>query len=190
MSLITCQQPDMHCPFIFPSTHKAQMWRQGYTSGWDTCSINMGTTSEVWLPHPDTLSNWAWQPVEHGIGGRLSRKVLKTEVKFPGTAAAAAAKSLQLCATLCDPMDGSPPGSPIPEILQARTLESVAIAGVKILGYTEQDLRSAKSPQAITNEQGTSSSKQGVRDHSTRDPDPSKVNESQFYRGSLFFAAG
>ena len=37
--------------------------------------------------------------------------------------AAAAAKSLQLCATLCDPIDGSPKGSPIPGILQARTLE-------------------------------------------------------------------
>ena len=38
-------------------------------------------------------------------------------------AAAAAAKSLQSCPTLCDPRDGSPPGSPIPRILQARTLE-------------------------------------------------------------------
>ena len=42
--------------------------------------------------------------------------------------AAAAAKSLQSCPTLCDPIDGSPPGSPIPGILQARTLEWVAIA--------------------------------------------------------------
>ena len=42
--------------------------------------------------------------------------------------AAAAAKSLQLCPTLCDPIDGSPPGSPIPGILQARTLEWVAIS--------------------------------------------------------------
>ena len=40
-------------------------------------------------------------------------------------AAAAAAKSLQLCPTLCDPIDHSPPGSPIPGILQARTLEWV-----------------------------------------------------------------
>jgi len=37
--------------------------------------------------------------------------------------AAAAAKSLQSCPTLCDPIDGSPPGSPVPAILQARTLE-------------------------------------------------------------------
>ena len=43
-------------------------------------------------------------------------------------AAAAAAKSLQLCSTLCDPTDGSPPGFPIPGILQARTLEWVAIS--------------------------------------------------------------
>ena len=42
--------------------------------------------------------------------------------------AAAAAKSLQYCPTLCDPIDGSPPGSPIPGILQARTLEWVAIS--------------------------------------------------------------
>ena len=44
------------------------------------------------------------------------------------TAAASAAKSLQSCPTLCDPIDGSPPGSPIPGILQARTLEWVAIS--------------------------------------------------------------
>ena len=42
--------------------------------------------------------------------------------------AAAAAKSLQSCPTLCDPIDGSPPGSPVPGILQARTREWVAIA--------------------------------------------------------------
>ena len=42
--------------------------------------------------------------------------------------AAAAAKSLQLCLTLCDPTDGSPSGFPVPGILQARTLEWVAIS--------------------------------------------------------------
>ena len=46
-------------------------------------------------------------------------------IKHP---AAAAAKSLQSCPTLCDPIDGSPPGSPIPGILQAGTLEWVAFA--------------------------------------------------------------
>jgi len=53
--------------------------------------------------------------------------------KFPSlhilaAATAAAAKSLQSCPTLCDPIDGSPPGSSIPGILQARTLEWVAIS--------------------------------------------------------------
>ena len=43
-------------------------------------------------------------------------------------AAAAAAKSFQSCPTLCDPIDGSPPGSPVPGILQARTLDWVAIS--------------------------------------------------------------
>ena len=43
-------------------------------------------------------------------------------------AAAAAAKSLQSCPTLCNPIEGSPPGFPIPGILQARTLEWVAIS--------------------------------------------------------------
>ena len=44
------------------------------------------------------------------------------------SAVAAAAKSLQSCPTLCDTIDGSPPGSPVPGILQARTLEWVAIS--------------------------------------------------------------
>ena len=43
-------------------------------------------------------------------------------------AAAAATKSLQSCPTLCNPIDGSPPGSPVPGILQARTLEWVAVS--------------------------------------------------------------
>ena len=43
-------------------------------------------------------------------------------------AAAAASKLLQLCMTLCDPIDGSQPGSPVPGILQAKALEWVAIS--------------------------------------------------------------
>ena len=42
--------------------------------------------------------------------------------------ASAAAESLQSCPTLCDPIDGSPPGSPVPGILQARTLGWIAIS--------------------------------------------------------------
>ena len=48
--------------------------------------------------------------------------------KLRSCLAAAAAKSLQSCLTLCDPIDGSPPGSPVPGILQARTLEWAAIS--------------------------------------------------------------
>ena len=47
---------------------------------------------------------------------------------LPSAAAAAAAKSLQSCPTLCDPIDGSLPGSSVPGILQARVLEWVAIS--------------------------------------------------------------
>ena len=53
---------------------------------------------------------------------------IKTIYAAAAAAAAAAAKSLQSCPTLCDPRDGSPPGSPIPGILQARTLEWLAIS--------------------------------------------------------------
>ena len=50
------------------------------------------------------------------------------KIHAAAAAAAAAAKSLQLCPTLCDPIDSSPPGSPVPGILQARRLEWVAIS--------------------------------------------------------------
>ena len=55
-------------------------------------------------------------------------QVRMAAIQKPSAAAAAAAKLLQLCPTLCDPIDGSPPGSPVPGILQARTLLWVAIS--------------------------------------------------------------
>ena len=51
-----------------------------------------------------------------------------TQVNFREITPAAAAKLLQSCPTLCDPIDGSPPGSPVPGILQAKTPEWVAIS--------------------------------------------------------------
>ena len=57
----------------------------------------------------------------------MSNNVLDTSMDV-FVAAAAAAKLLQSCPTLCDPIDGSPPGSPVPDILQARILEWVAIS--------------------------------------------------------------
>ena len=56
-----------------------------------------------------------------------TNKIFKKSFKWTA-AAAAAAKSLQSCLTLCDPVDGSPPASAIPGILQARTVEWVAIS--------------------------------------------------------------
>ena len=60
----------------------------------------------------DNNKNYDWE-----------KNKLKSLIRFYS-----AAKSLQLCPTLCDPIDSSPPGSPVPGILQARTLEWVAIA--------------------------------------------------------------
>ena len=55
--------------------------------------------------------------MDHTFKGSLAKQNKRYGI------AAAVAKSLQSCLTLCDPIDGSPPGSPIPGILQARTLE-------------------------------------------------------------------
>ena len=58
----------------------------------------------------------------------LPLKISQSLENFHQMAATAAAKSLQSCPTLCNPIDGSPPGSPVPGILHARTLEWVAIS--------------------------------------------------------------
>ena len=65
---------------------------------------------------------WIKKKIEYYI-----TNLFKNNFKFK-IAAAAAAKLLQSCPTLCNPIDGSPPGPPIPGILQARTLEWVAIS--------------------------------------------------------------
>ena len=67
-----------------------------------------------------------WQAAVHRAAQSQTR--LKRLITHLGTAAAAAAKSLQSCPTLCDPIDGSPAGSSVPGILQARILEWVAIS--------------------------------------------------------------
>ena len=61
-------------------------------------------------------------------GKRSGQMEYLKDMKEFKVAAAAAAKLLQSCPTLCNPIDGSPPGSPVPGILQARTLEWVAIS--------------------------------------------------------------
>ena len=64
--------------------------------------------------------------IPHAVGKVMS--VLFNNWLYPNAGAAAAAKSLQSCPTLCNPIDGCPPDSPVPGILQARTLEWVAIS--------------------------------------------------------------
>ena len=69
----------------------------------------------------------------NGVITHLEPDILECQVKWAlgsttENKAAATAKSLQSCPTLCDPIDGSPPGSPVPGVLQARTLEWVAIS--------------------------------------------------------------
>ena len=63
-----------------------------------------------------------------GGTGRMRHSPGGARVQIYHAAAAAAAKSHQLCPTLCDPIDGSPPGFPIPGILQARTLDWAVIS--------------------------------------------------------------
>ena len=80
------------------------------------------------------ILEWVAMPSSRGSSQTVSlRQAGSSPLVPPGksfrvTVAAAAAKSLQSCPTLGDPIDGSPPGSPVPGILQARTLELVAIS--------------------------------------------------------------
>ena len=73
----------------------------------------------------NSMDRRAWWATAHGV--TKSQTGLSTHTPI-AAAAAAAAKLLQSCLTLCDPIDSSPPGFPIPGILQARTLEWVAIS--------------------------------------------------------------
>jgi len=68
--------------------------------------------------------------MEQLTGSKLGKEYDKAVSCHPAylTDMQSAAKSLQSCPTLCDPIDGSPPGSPVPGILQARTMEWVAIS--------------------------------------------------------------
>ena len=83
---------------------------------WETWVQSLGWEDpwrREWLP-PSSILSWRISWIEES--GSLQ------------AAAAAAAKSLKSCLTLCDPIDGSPPGSPVSGILQPRTLEWVAIS--------------------------------------------------------------
>ena len=76
------------------------------------------------------MDRGAWWATVHGVAKSWTQLMQKYCIFFVECVlmTAAAAKSLQSCPTLCDPIDGSPRDSPFPGILQARTLEWVAIS--------------------------------------------------------------
>ena len=84
---------------------------------WNFTSDNCAPRKAEHL-HPSSPFGWE----KGAFKNFTTKKKKRTSLRF------AAAKSLQSCPTLCDPMDGSPPGSPVPGILQARILEWVAIS--------------------------------------------------------------
>ena len=101
--------------------------------------MSLCSLSCVWL----FVNLWTdYSPPSSSVHGILQARILewiatsssrgssrpRDQTLVSWVACIAAAKSLQSCPTLCDPIDGSPPGSPIPGILQARTLEWVAIS--------------------------------------------------------------
>ena len=103
---------------------ETQVWSLG---GEDPLEKGMATHSSIlawripWTEDPGGLQSMGLQRV-------LDTTEQLTLASTIQSNHAAAAKSLQSCPTLCDPTDGSPPGSPIPGILQAGTLEWVAIS--------------------------------------------------------------
>ena len=115
--------------------HRLQsMGLQGVAHEWATSLLMTGSLPLLAVRSPD--STFHLLRVKTDLAIHIHR-ALSTAVYTPQTVqclytrsvfAAAAAKSLQLCPTLCDPIDGSSPGSPVPGTLQARTLEWVAIS--------------------------------------------------------------
>ena len=79
-------------------------------------------TAQTWGGEEDEKRSELSQALQDSLPG------LEISICYFAAAAAAAAKSLQSCPTLCDPIDGSSGGSPVPGILQARTLEWVVIS--------------------------------------------------------------
>ena len=78
-----------------------------------------------WMEEPGGL--WVHIVAENQTGLKQLSMSTMAVGGLPHLCSSAAAKSLQSCPTLCDRIDGSPPGSPVPGILQARTLEWVAL---------------------------------------------------------------
>ena len=90
------------------------------------CELSL--SDAPWGPLSGGLGPWSQRSHSQGSGPDLWSGPNIPPVVCYGVAAAAAAESLQACPTLCDPIDGSPPGSPVPGIPQARALEWVAVS--------------------------------------------------------------
>ena len=92
-------------------------------------TICLGVFLLGFILHGTLCASWTWLTISFPMLGNFSAIISPSIFSGPFSfSSPSAAKSLQLCPTLCDPIDGSPPGSPAPGILQARTLEWVAIS--------------------------------------------------------------
>ena len=132
---------------IYHQIWKTQQWSQDWKRSVFIPIPKKGNAKECWNYHTITLISPASKVMLKILQARLQqyvncelpdvqpgfRKGRGTKIKLPTSIGsskkqAAAAKSLQLCLTLCDPIDGSLPGSPVPGILQVKMLEWVAIS--------------------------------------------------------------
>ena len=117
-------------PCILPSCYSEGSIHMHVSESRSLCSFSYSSTRLLKMP-----SLWP-TPSNFSLHGMISNKdkcagislTLNEQPELP--AAAAAAKSLQSCLTLCDPIDGSPPCSPVPRILQARTLQRHSLTSV------------------------------------------------------------
>ena len=112
-------------------------WLDDITESWTW--VWASSRSWWWTGKPGMLQSIASQRIRHNWMTELNwTDGKKSQLKKSGkelnwVAAAAAAKLLQSCPALCDPIDGSPPGSPVPGILQARTLDITLNQDIKKL---------------------------------------------------------
>ena len=119
------------CACLLRCFYSVQLFVTQWTAAWQAPLSTGFSRQEYWsgslCPPLGDLSDPEIKPKSLALqAGSLPTEPAGKPSHF--YAAAAAAKSLQSCPTLCDPIDGSPPGSPISGILQARTLEWVAIS--------------------------------------------------------------
>ena len=137
---VSCRAQSNTGSSLISLTERATEWQQNPCSRWLLRLVGV-VGAAVWTLPTIFILTALVQPerggwVEEGAGTKYPQQWRKIELvidtKWQINAvrpfAAAAAKSLQSWTTLCNPRDGSPPGSPVPEILQARTLEWVAIS--------------------------------------------------------------